>query len=94
MLSWHQTIFFSSFQSDLSPTVGEWAPMESQEQWQSQSAQSEDQSDYSEDQSDQSVDEDGEGKGGKAAFREPTDGTIKSISLLGERSSGTRWIYG
>ena len=27
-------------------------------------------------------------------FREPTDGSIKSISLLGERNSGTRWIYG
>ena len=29
-----------------------------------------------------------------AEFREPKDGTIKSISLLGERNSGTRWIYG
>ncbi len=29
-----------------------------------------------------------------ADFREPKDGTIKSISLLGERNSGTRWIYG
>ena len=29
-----------------------------------------------------------------AAFIEPKDGTIKSISLLGERNSGTRWIYG
>lgn len=28
-----------------------------------------------------------------AAFIEPEDGTIKSISLLGERNSGTRWIY-
>ena len=27
-------------------------------------------------------------------FIQPEDGTIKSISLLGERSSGTRWIYG
>lgn len=27
-------------------------------------------------------------------FREPADGSIKSISLLGERNSGTRWIYG
>jgi hypothetical protein len=29
-----------------------------------------------------------------ADFHEPKDGTIKSISLLGERNSGTRWIYG
>ena len=29
-----------------------------------------------------------------ADFREPQAGTIKSISLLGERNSGTRWIYG
>jgi len=29
-----------------------------------------------------------------AAFIEPKDGTIKSIALLGERNSGTRWIYG
>mmetsp|Transcript_8987 Transcript_8987/g.21874 ORF Transcript_8987/g.21874 Transcript_8987/m.21874 type:complete len:351 (-) Transcript_8987:318-1370(-) len=34
------------------------------------------------------------GVGGMADFREPKDGAIKSISLLGERSSGTRWIYG
>jgi len=27
-------------------------------------------------------------------FIQPEDGTIKSISLLGERNSGTRWIYG
>jgi hypothetical protein len=27
-------------------------------------------------------------------FREPKDGSIKSIALLGERNSGTRWIYG
>lgn len=27
-------------------------------------------------------------------FIQPKDGTIKSISLLGERNSGTRWIYG
>ena len=27
-------------------------------------------------------------------FIQPKDGTIKFISLLGERSSGTRWIYG
>jgi hypothetical protein len=36
-----------------------------------------------------------EGEGVEMAeFREPKDGTIKSISLLGERNSGTRWIYG
>ena len=29
-----------------------------------------------------------------AEFHEPVDGTIQSISLLGERNSGTRWIYG
>jgi hypothetical protein len=29
-----------------------------------------------------------------ADFHEPIDGTIQSISLLGERNSGTRWIYG
>ena len=28
------------------------------------------------------------------AFKEPKDGSIKSIALLGERNSGTRWIYG
>ena len=28
------------------------------------------------------------------AFNEPEDGTIASIALLGERNSGTRWIYG
>lgn len=27
-------------------------------------------------------------------FNEPKDGSIKSIALLGERNSGTRWIYG
>ena len=32
--------------------------------------------------------------GGLAEFHEPIEGTIKSISLLGERNSGTRWIYG
>lgn len=32
--------------------------------------------------------------GGLAEFHEPIDGTIQSISLLGERNSGTRWIYG
>ena len=32
--------------------------------------------------------------GGMADFIQPEDGTIKSISLLGERNSGTRWIYG
>ncbi len=32
--------------------------------------------------------------GGIAEFRDPIDGTIQSISLLGERNSGTRWIYG
>ena len=34
------------------------------------------------------------GRVGKADFHEPQDGTIQSISLLGERNSGTRWIYG
>ena len=28
------------------------------------------------------------------AFDEPKDGSINSIALLGERNSGTRWIYG
>ena len=32
--------------------------------------------------------------GGMADFIQPEDGTIRSISLLGERNSGTRWIYG
>lgn len=32
--------------------------------------------------------------GGTADFIQPEDGTIKSISLLGECNSGTRWIYG
>ena len=27
-------------------------------------------------------------------FNEPKDGSIRSIALLGERNSGTRWIYG
>jgi hypothetical protein len=31
---------------------------------------------------------------GLFAFSEPKDGSIKSISLLGERNTGTRWIYG
>lgn len=31
---------------------------------------------------------------GMAGNIQPEDGTIKSISLLGERNSGTRWIYG
>lgn len=45
---------------------------------------------------DQSEDENGEGEDevGTSDFREPKDGTIRSISLLGERNSGTRWIYG
>eukprot|EP01082_Thalassiosira_pseudonana_P011470 g9784.t1 g9784 contig4:571355-572336(+) len=34
------------------------------------------------------------GEEGTFPFREPVDGSIKSISLLGERNSGTRWIYG
>ncbi len=35
------------------------------------------------------------GRGGKLAdFVQPEDGTIRSISLLGERNSGTRWIFG
>mmetsp|Transcript_36200 Transcript_36200/g.76082 ORF Transcript_36200/g.76082 Transcript_36200/m.76082 type:complete len:378 (+) Transcript_36200:230-1363(+) len=100
MLSWRQTLFFSSFESDLSPSVGEWAPMESQqeERWQShQQFQSEDHSDQLEDE-DQSIqldDEYGKDEASVMAdFREPKDGTIKSISLLGERNSGTRWIYG
>jgi hypothetical protein len=33
-------------------------------------------------------------KNGLFEFNEPTDGSIKSIALLGERNSGTRWIYG
>ena len=32
--------------------------------------------------------------GGMADFIQPEDGAIRSISLLGERNSGTRWIYG
>ncbi|KAL7524750.1 hypothetical protein ACHAXR_000702, partial [Thalassiosira sp. AJA248-18] len=87
MLSWRQTIFFSTLQTDFYPIVDEWVPMENQEQLQSQSQNSEDRSD-------RSVDGDVEGAGGTAAFHEPKDGTIKSISLLGERNSGTRWIYG
>jgi hypothetical protein len=31
---------------------------------------------------------------GVFGFREPKDGSIESIALLGERNSGTRWIYG
>lgn len=43
-----------------------------------------------------SEDEEGEGEDevGTAFSREPMDGIIKSISILGERNSGTRWIYG
>ena len=40
------------------------------------------------------VESDDDDVGEMTAFREPKGGTIKSISLLGERNSGTRWIYG
>jgi hypothetical protein len=33
-------------------------------------------------------------KNGLFEFKQPKDGSIKSIALLGERNSGTRWIYG
>lgn len=89
MISWRQMKFSSNFQSELS--ADEWAPIESQKQWQTQSGYSEDQS---ADQSDDEEDGVSTNAGEMADFREPKDGSIKSISLLGERNSGTRWIYG
>jgi len=96
MLSLQQTIFLSNFQTDWASAVDEWAPMDHQEQWKLQSDESEDQS-ARQSKKDQSDVEDGHydnEDGGMAEFREPKSGTIKSISLLGERNSGTRWIYG
>jgi len=90
MLSWHQVIFFSNFQSNFSSDVDDWEPLESHGRW----PNSVDQSGKSEDQYVQDDGEEGKVVTRLAKFREPKDGTIKSISLLGERNSGTRWIYG
>ena len=98
ILSWHQTIFFTNFQSgDDAIIIDEWVPMENDPEL-SQFIKENKIDDTSYDQPTQSKqhwnDNDRDGVGGMAPFREPKKGTIKSISLLGERNSGTRWIYG
>lgn len=109
MLSWRQKILFGSFQSDVSPIFDEWSPMENQKQWENEPYRSSEADDLSRssDQVDGAYGVAGRNRNkrpatgtkgsqqvGMADFREPKDGTIKSISLLGERNSGTRWIYG
>ena len=79
------------------PSEDEWAPLESQvEEYKLYPSEDQllvDQSD-SLDGAPDGVESDDDDVGEMTAFREPKDGTIKSISLLGERNSGTRWIYG
>ena len=82
MLTWYQTMI-NSYQADPSAVRGEWMPTE-EAQWEfTMTEGSEDQLDG--DESD--IFE------GTFADREAVDGSIDSISLLGERNSGTRWIY-
>lgn len=92
MLTLHQATFIVSFSQVASP-IDAWAPHmpsltderngQSTRQAHKKMDQSEDKDSHSEN-ADRKIVE----------FREPKDGTIKSISLLGERNTGTRWIYG
>lgn len=66
--------------------------MENQVEWQPES-HAEEEDGHGNGETGESFDEH-TAKGELVDFREPADGTIKSISLLGERNSGTRWIYG
>ena len=108
MLSWFQTLYLREhFQPDLPPSFDGNAPVENQGRWKPQSRQTKDRdaapirgkaekkSTVEKPQKllNDEVNREVKDKG-LADFIEPKDGTIKSISLLGERNSGTRWIYG
>ena len=109
LLSWFQTLYLREhFQPDLPPSFDGNAPVENQGWWKKpQSRQAKDRDatpirgkaeKKPTDEKPQKILNDGVNMKAKdkglAAFIQPKDGTIKSISLLGERNSGTRWIYG
>ncbi len=85
MLTWYQSMInhYNSYSPQLRE---EWMPLE---QAQSEFTSTEESEDRSE------VYDGGENAPlqGTFADREAVDGSIESISLLGERNSGTRWIY-
>ena len=96
MVLMHQMIFTNEVQSGL--IADEWVPMlnrgiDTNSDYTYASATKEQFSDQR-----VQLNNDGErfhvDSNGLVEFREPKDGSIKSISLLGERNSGTRWIYG
>ncbi len=108
MLSWFQTLYLREhFQPDLPPSFDGNAPVENQGRWKPQSKQAKDrdatpirgkaEKQPTDEKPQKLLNEDVNRKAKNkelADFIEPKDGTITSISLLGERNSGTRWIYG
>lgn len=92
MLSWRQTEYLNNF-PNLVPADDFLVPLENQYVWHEPAYDT----DGNGNKVVNSAVKEGTSKKryhGLAKFREPKDGSIKSISLLGERSSGTRWIYG
>ncbi|KAL7534859.1 hypothetical protein ACHAWF_004974 [Thalassiosira exigua] len=84
VVSWHQKRFLAGWQLDDTSTSSDddFSPLENKGRWRSAWLRP----------WDRWVRPDV--PSGTAAFREPKAGTIKSISLLGERNSGTTWMYG
>lgn len=95
MLSWRQTVYLNNF-PNLVPADDFLVPLENQDMWHESAYDTG--GNRNKVQVVNSAVKEGTSKKrdyyGLAKFREPKDGTIKSISLLGERNSGTRWIYG